>query len=129
MGDLRRFRNQPHARARGATAEAAALAWLKRHGYTIRDANVVTKAGEIDVVAMDGDTLCFIEVKARASFEFGPAVAAVDHRKQRRITRAAALYLALNRLELPCRFDVLGLDPGPEGWEFTLVRNAFEASY
>jgi putative endonuclease len=121
-----RFKEQDHNRARGATAEATAVAWLKRQGYRILESNLTTKAGEIDVVAVDGETLCFIEIKARSTPSFGEAIEAVDVRKQRRIARAASLYLVKKPFPGPCRFDVLGLDPAPEGWRFTLVRNAFE---
>jgi putative endonuclease len=76
-------------------------------------------------VAREGDTLCFVEIKARGRTGFGPAMAAVTPAKRRRVARAAALHLALNALSGPCRFDVLGLDWTPSGWEYTLVRDAF----
>ena len=126
MSDLQDFRQQAHTRARGRSAETSAVDWLERNGYSIRERNHSTPAGEIDVVATEGDTLCFIEIKARAGATFGPAIAAVTPRKQRRLARAAALYLVSQPFSGPCRFDVLGLDSGPDGWEFTLVRNAFE---
>jgi putative endonuclease len=103
-----------------------AVDWLERNGYSVRERNHSTPAGEIDVVATEGDTLCFVEIKARAGSTFGLAIAAVKPRKQRRLARAAALYLAFQPFSGPCRFDVLGLDSGPDGWKFTLVRNAFE---
>jgi len=126
MSDLQDFRQQGDTRARGRSAETSAVDWLGRNGYAVRERNHSTPAGEIDVVATEGDTLCFIEIKARAGTTFGPAIAAVTPRKQRRLARAAALYLAFRPFSGPCRFDVLGLDSGPDGWEFTLVRNAFE---
>lgn len=126
MSNLEDFRQQTHTRARGRSAEASAVAWLERNGYSIRERNHSTPAGEIDVVAIEGDTLCFVEIKARSGTGFGPAIAAVTPRKQHRLARAAALYLASEPFSGPCRFDVLGLDSGPDGWEFTLVRNAFE---
>lgn len=120
------FRNQPHTRAQGRLGEDAAVRWLAAQGYQILDRNVTNHGGEIDVVARDGGTLCFIEIKARASARFGPAIAAVDFRKQRRISRAAALYIAIKGLHRePCRFDVLGLDREAGGWRYTLVRDAF----
>lgn len=129
MSSFDGFHRESHTRARGASAEAAGLAWLEGQGYEILATNYVTRAGEIDAVARDGDTLCFVEIKARATSAFGPAVAAVDARKQRKIVRAAGLYLAREGYEGPCRFDVLGLDPGPDGWAFTLLRDAFGANY
>jgi len=125
---LKEFTDGAHNRAKGTTAEDSAAQWLERQGYVILERNVRTDAGEIDIVARDGDTLCFVEVKARAGDVHGPAIAAVTPAKQRRIARAASLYLMLCDLrDVPCRFDVLGLDPSADGWSFTLVRNAFEA--
>jgi putative endonuclease len=120
-----RFRNAPHKRAQGSSAEADAAEWLTRHGYRILARNITNHGGEIDTIAVDGDTLCFVEVKARSSHLYGPAIEAVDVRKQRKLARAASLYLVARPWDGPCRFDVLGLDPGPDGWEFTLVKDAF----
>jgi putative endonuclease len=123
------FQDQPHARARGKVGEDDAVRWLERQDYRIVERNVVNHAGELDIVARDGETLCFLEIKARSSGAYGPAIAAVDARKQRRISRAAALYIAVKGLHnAPCRFDVLGLDWEGEGWRYTLVRNAFPYS-
>jgi putative endonuclease len=120
------FSDQPHNRARGKVGEDDAVRWLEGQGYRVVERNVVNHGGEIDLVARDGDTLCFIEIKARATGAFGPAIAAVDLRKQRRISRAAALYLAVKgHRNTPCRFDVVGLDRSPGGWRYTLIRDAF----
>lgn len=127
MSVRRRFTDQPHARARGSAAEAIAERWLEGRGYRVVERNVSTRSGEIDLVARDGDTLCFVEVKARAGDRFGPAIAAVDWRKRRRLARAAALYLARTPWDGPSRFDVLGMDLRAEGWCFTLIRDAFPA--
>jgi putative endonuclease len=113
--------------ARGRAAEEAAVGWLETQGYTILERNVVNRAGEIDLIARDGGgVLCFVEVKARASAVFGPAIAAVGPAKRRRLSRAAALHLATRGLHLTaCRFDVLGLDWVDGAWRYTLVRDAF----
>ena len=126
MPDYRHFTNQPHTRASGRSAEEAAVAWLERQGYEIEARNHATRAGELDVVARDGDVLCFIEVKARKSARFGSPLTAVDWKKQGRIGRAAALYLAATGWRGRCRFDVLGLTGSEDGWRFELVRDAFE---
>jgi len=125
---MNRFLDQPHTRARGRVGEDLAVAWLARRGYKIVARNFTTRAGEIDVVAEDDDTLCFIEVKARATDAYGPAIEAVTPAKMRRIVRAARLYLVRLGGERICRFDVLGMDRTEEGWRFTLVRDAFDAS-
>lgn len=121
------FRAQPHTRARGRLGEEEAVAWLAERGYAVVERNATTQAGEIDLVARDGDTLCFVEIKARAGAGYGPAILAVDARKRSRLARAAALWLAADGWEGPCRFDVVGLDAADDGWRFTLVRDAFEA--
>jgi putative endonuclease len=126
---MSRFQDQPHNRGRGKVGEDDAVRWLERQGYQVVERNVVNHGGEIDLVARDGETLCFVEIKARASGAFGPAIAAVDARKQRRVSRAAALYLAVKSPgDMPCRFDVIGLDRSDrslDGWRYTLVRDAF----
>ncbi|MDQ1349322.1 MAG: putative endonuclease, partial [Acidobacteriota bacterium] len=82
---LRGFGELPHTHARGAAGEAAAEDFLKLSGYRIVARNVRTKVGELDLVALDGETLCFIEIKARATAEFGRAIEAVGPQKQRRL--------------------------------------------
>ncbi|HEX9945584.1 MAG TPA: YraN family protein [Thermoanaerobaculia bacterium] len=120
------FREQPHARARGKAGEDDAVRWLEGQGYEILARNVVNHGGELDVVAKDGGTLCFVEIKARDGDRFGPAIEAVGFAKQRRLSRAAALYLTARGWHgRACRFDVLGLDRMDGEWRYTLVRNAF----
>ncbi len=127
MSRLRQYDQQPHSHAKGELAEDAAETFLLRHEYRIVERNLRTKLGEIDFVALDGETLCFVEVKARTSAEFGLAIEAVGPRKRARLARAAALFLARNRSSRACRFDVLGIDRKSDGsWEFTLLRDAFQ---
>lgn len=126
-GPLRRFRSRPDTAARGREGEEAAVRWLRRQGYRVVERNARTRVGEIDCVARDGGVLCFVEIKARSSRRYGPAVAAVGAAKQRRLVRAASLWLAEHPTDRPCRFDVLGLDAVDGRWEFSLVRDAFQA--
>lgn len=128
------FAELPDTHSRGRLGEEEAERWLVAEGYRIVERNVTNRAGEIDRIAIDSatgagadGTLCFIEIKARASAAFGSAIEAVSASKQRRIARAAALYLARHPTERPCRFDVLGMDRIEGRWRFTLVRDAFEA--
>jgi putative endonuclease len=126
LGD---FGAQPHTVGRGRLAEDAAAEWLAAQGYHLVERNHRNVAGEIDVVAWEGESLCFIEVKARSRTVHGSALAAVDWKKCRRLARVAALYLALRGGPDPaCRFDVLAVEREGESWRFTLVRGAFEAS-
>lgn len=127
MSSLGEFAAQPHTVGRGRLAEDVAAAWLAEQGYRLVERNHRNAGGEIDVVAWEGESLCFVEVKARAATLHGPALAAVDHKKCRRLARAAAMYLALRGgPDPPCRFDVLAVEGHAEGWRFTLVRGAFE---
>jgi putative endonuclease len=126
MGRLGAFDRLPHHRARGAAAEDAAEAHLRGLGLKIVARNVTSHVGELDLVALDGDTLCFVEIKARTRQDFGQAIEAVGPRKRQRIARAAAMFLAKNRSRRPCRFDVLGLDRLEDGsWRITYLRDAF----
>ena len=92
----------------GQEAESAAEQYLRRRGYRIRDRNVRSIYGELDLVAEQAGVVVFVEVKARRTDVFGGAPYAVDSRKQAKIIRLAAHYLAQHRLRnQPCRFDVL----------------------
>jgi putative endonuclease len=112
---------------RGATGEREAEAFLVREGYEILEHNVRVKAGEIDLVALDGKTLCFVEVRARSGDSCGTAAESITERKMRRISRAAALYLCSRPHDGPCRFDVVTLDQdGHEPWRIEVLKNAFD---
>jgi putative endonuclease len=127
MSRLRGFERQPHTHAKGDLAEDAAETFLRAEGYRVVERNLRTKLGEIDLLALDGEVLCFIEVKARLTREFGWAIEAVGPRKRRRLAKIAALVLARNRTERACRFDVLGIDRADDGsWSFTLLKDAIQ---
>jgi putative endonuclease len=92
----------------GEAAESEAERYLRNKGYLILARNARTPSGELDLVARSGAVLVFVEVKALGSATHGGAVAAVDGRKQDRLVRLAAQYLAHHRLrDQPCRFDVI----------------------
>src|SRR6266576_1263233 len=95
----------------GISGEDLACDELRRRGYAILDRRYRTRFGEIDIIARDGDTIVFVEVKARLTDDFGGAAAAVTRWKQRRIAGMAVDYLSRRRLhECPCRFDVVTID-------------------
>ena len=95
-------------RATGIKGEEEAARFLARCGYAILDKNVRTRAGEIDLVAKEGKTLVFVEVKTRRE-EDSPE-ASVTPQKQRRLGRLAQHYLKWKRLgEVRCRFDVVAV--------------------
>jgi putative endonuclease len=111
----------------GAEGERAAEKFLRRQRYTIVARNYRCRLGEVDLVALDGATVVFIEVKTRTQPGFGSPLEAVDRRKQRQIQRTAQQYLSEHRLhDRNARFDVVGVwwDNGRVHCE--LVKNAFE---
>lgn len=113
---------------RGRFGERLGISYLEAHGYEILDVNVQTSVGEIDVIARDGDTVCFVEVKLRFTATAGTAIEAVERRKQRQLARCASAWLVTSGWRGACRFDVLGLDREADGgWRYTLIRDAFDA--
>lgn len=106
----------------GLKGEDEAARFLERSGFEILDKNVRTRIGEIDLVARDGKTLVFVEVKTRRDQpvppEGGgePPQAAVNTRKQNRLGKLAASYLKSKRMrQTPCRFDVVSVILNDEG--------------
>lgn len=102
----------------GERGEALAVDYLKKHGFRIvvtnfkvpvgRNSKGASVTGEIDIIALDGDTLCFVEVKTRRSNEFTPVITAVDLQKQRQITRTAKVYRRMFGIRgVEYRYDVV----------------------
>ena len=102
----------------GILGESYAAAYLEQIGYRLVAANFTLPVGrnrrgaiinaEIDLIAYDGDTLCFIEVKSRSSDSFAPPQVNVDLRKRRQITRAARVYRQMLGIkDQPYRYDVV----------------------
>ncbi len=98
----------------GRLGEDLACRELRRRGYAILARRFRTRFGEIDVIARDGPTLVFIEVKTRRTAAFGGPTAAVNTAKQRRLVNMARSYLmGVGGPAPPCRFDVVGVVAGP----------------
>lgn len=111
----------------GGSGEEIAAAYLQRRGYVILAKNYRKRFGEIDIVAAEGDTLVFVEVKTRTSAAFGSPLEAVDGRKQRRMAKAALAYLSAGNLHgRPARFDVVAVRLQQGGPQIEHVRNAFD---
>ncbi|HWQ00377.1 MAG TPA: YraN family protein [Vicinamibacterales bacterium] len=112
----------------GRRGEAIACAELERRGYVILARRYRTRAGEIDIVAREGGSIVFVEVKARASDRCGPPAEAVTPAKRRRLASMAADYLARHgEPEASCRFDVVAVDAGGRRPAVTVYRDAFAA--
>lgn len=111
-------------RLKGLALEQQGARYLAAQGLRLVTSNYHCKAGEIDLIMRDGRTVVFIEVRFRRSGLRGSPVETVTPGKQRRLIRCARHYLMSYQLHdtVPCRFDVLGIEPGDR---FTWVRNAF----
>ncbi len=114
----------------GQQGEDLAVEALQRQGYAILARRYRTKYGEIDIIARDEDTLVFVEVKARRTARFGTAAESVTGWKQRRIASMALDYLSwINRLDAPCRFDVVAIDGlGTPTTTVQVIKHAFSTS-
>lgn len=112
-------------RKAGETAEILAASFLARQGLAILARNYRVRGGEIDLIAADGATLVFVEVRLRRHPGYGGAGASITPTKQRRLLMAARHYL-LEHGEQDCRFDCLLMDALTES-RIEWVRNAFSA--
>jgi putative endonuclease len=111
----------------GKSGEELAQDFLEKNGYKILARNYKTKLGEIDIVARDKDTLCFVEVKTRHSDRYGLPQEAVSDSKQRQISKVALTYLKENRLlDKKARFDVVSIIFSADKPQLELIKNAFE---
>lgn len=94
----------------GRRGEQSAAKFLREKGYSILKQNYRCHHGEIDIIAKEGDTIVFVEVKTRSSKAFGGPAAAVNYRKQQQISKAAFTYLEEQQLnDVDSRFDVISI--------------------
>lgn len=129
-------------RGRGAAVEAAARDHLLQAGLRPLAANANYRCGEIDLVMLDetgldglddggcgGTTVVFVEVRYRGDNRFGGGAASVDFRKQRKLVRAAQVFLLRNRrfADAACRFDVVEAEGDPAAPRLNWLRDAFRA--
>ena len=117
-----------HRVSLGKIGEDLACQELERRGYAIVARRYRRRGGELDIIARDGKTMVFVEVKAREGRAFGEASEAVTARKRHTITQLALDYLMRQRLtNCPCRFDVVSIhfDDGVPAIE--VFQNAFDA--
>lgn len=106
----------------GIEAEARATAALEAAGYTIVEKNWRCDAGELDLVAREGNVLAFVEVRSRSCADHGHAAEMVGARKRSKVVRAAKVYLAIERpIEPELRFDVVAIT----GDQIEILRDAW----
>ena len=113
----------------GDQAEALAIRLIGQAGLQVLERNYRVRGGEIDCIALDGETLVFVEVRYRKNSRFGGAAASIDMRKQQRIIHAAQIYLMKHprQANRPCRFDCILLDSlndDQQEW----IKDAFQLS-
>jgi putative endonuclease len=114
----------------GQQGEACALHYLQQQGYRIQCRNYRCRQGEIDIIAWDGATLVFVEVKSKGQLRFGAPQGMVDWRKQQKLTRVAMAYVQQQGLHnTAVRFDVVAIVFPPGGTpEVTHLPAAFTPS-
>lgn len=113
----------------GNIGEDLAEKFLKSKGYVILERNYLIRGGEIDIIALDGETLVFIEVKARYSHEYGLPVESMTPWKLKALKKSALFYIQDNHFESKlCRFDFLGIDyaKSKESPEIELIKNIID---
>lgn len=114
----------------GKKGEELAIERLRALKYKVLERNFKCPLGEIDIIARDKNMLVFIEVKTRATRDFGGPAAAVHERKQRQLSKVALLYLNQKKLfDIPARFDVVAVELLPPSPRIEVIQNAFELCY
>jgi putative endonuclease len=115
----------------GKNGEEIAIAFLRAQRYIVLDRNYRCKCGELDIIAKDGNTIVFVEVKTRRVLSYGPPQLSVTQFKQRQISKAALVYLSAKRVsEINARFDVIAIYlHGQEDPRIENIKNAFDLTY
>lgn len=112
-----------NTRSVGDSNEQRAAEFMEKEGYRIVARNFRNRYGEIDIIAIDGNTLAFVEVKYRSSNRYGFPLEAVDYRKQQTIISVARYFMMLNNIseDCPIRFDIVAI----LGDDIEIVKDAF----
>jgi len=116
-------------KALGSKGEDLAVRYLTKKGYKVIERNYRCQWGEIDLVAREGDTLVFVEIKSRSSSGFGLPQDAVGRFKQEKLIQVARAYMAEHRLPetIPARFDVVAVQLTTSSPDIELIQDAFQA--
>lgn len=118
---------QPTTTTRGLAAEEQVCGYLEERGFQLIARNVRYKVGEIDIVALDKNVLCFIEVRSKTHTRYGAPQETVNVAKQMKLAKAAQLYLKQHYQRLPlCRFDVVAVVGSGVDAKIAHFKNAFE---
>ena len=116
------------SRAEGMQGEAIAARYLRENGYKLAAHGYRSRYGEIDLIAWDGDVLCFVEVKTRTNVDMALPREYVTAQKQNRLRKTAMMYLAEKRLDCLARFDVAEVyaEHGFDNARIEYIKNAFQ---
>ena len=116
------------SRAEGLQGEAMVARYLREHGFRLAAHGYRSRFGEIDLIAWDGDVLCFVEVKTRTNVGMALPREYVTPHKQHKLRATAMLYLAERRLDCPTRFDVAEVyaEHGFDTARIEYIKNAFQ---
>lgn len=114
--------------AQGTAAEALACRYLEAQGLVLEARNFRCREGELDLIMRAGEQLVFVEVRSRCHRRYGTPAESVTPAKQRRLLRAAAIYLQQRRIEPPCRFDVVAILRPADEPHIEWIRDAFQLS-
>jgi putative endonuclease len=114
----------------GRLGEELAVRKIKRMGYKKIIRNYRCALGEIDLIAHDGETLVFLEIKTRKTKGLAYAKEAVDARKRRQLSKVALTYMKANRCSAAkARFDVVAVSLGADDPQIEVIKDAFELAY
>lgn len=116
------------SRQEGLQGEALVADYLRKKGYNLVAHGYFCRFGEIDLIAWDSNTLCFIEVKTRTNLEMGLPREYVTYGKQKKLKKTALFYLSEKKLDCFCRFDVAEVyaEHGFDKARIVYIPNAFQ---
>ena len=116
-------------KAIGTYFEGVAARYLEAHGVHIRERNVYSRGGEIDLIGQDQDTLVFFEVRCRGSGSLVDPASSISYPKQKRLLKAASFYLHRHHLwDANTRIDVVAISPGTvKKYRVQWIKNAIQA--
>ena len=116
------------SRQEGLQGEALVAEYLRNNGFKLVAHGYFCRFGEIDLIAWEGNTLCFIEVKTRTNLEMGLPREYVTYSKQKKLRKTALFYLANKNLDCVCRFDVAEVyaENGFDKARIVYLRDAFQ---
>jgi len=113
-------------RKKGELGEAQALCFLEKKGFRILEQNFRAERGEIDLIALDGKTLVFVEVKFSTQNGYGPPELRVNKRKQHQLAKIAQAYLETHPVQFEeCRFDVIAIESSKNHSRIYHIQDAF----